>query len=86
MVVKTKTIQCTPDGMTEEVCTKCGGDVDWEDCWNCGGEGYSHHDCGEDCCACIRPEPNVTCDVCNGKRGCFRCYSCELEDKKNGEL
>ena len=22
-----------------------------EDCPNCGGTGYSDHDCGEDCCA-----------------------------------
>lgn len=42
---------------------------DWIDCWNCGGEGYSHHDCGEDCCACLEPEDNVRCDICHGKGG-----------------
>ena len=25
------------------------------------------HDCGEDCCACLYPEPNVRCDICDGK-------------------
>lgn len=29
------------------------------------GEG-EWHDCGEDCCSCLEPEPNVTCDVCDG--------------------
>ena len=42
---------------------------DWIDCWNCGGEGYSHHDCGEDTCCCLYPEDNVRCDVCNGRGG-----------------
>ena len=82
-MIKTKTIQCTPDGMTEEVCAKCGGDVDWEECYNCE-EGYSYHDCGEDCCACIDPQPNVICDICHGKGGWYRCYSCEAKHKKDG--
>lgn len=38
-----------------------------EDCPNCGGTGYSHHDCGEDTCCCLHPEDNVTCDRCEGK-------------------
>ena len=42
---------------------------DWVDCWNCGGEGFSHHDCGEDCCCCLHPEDNVVCDICRGKGG-----------------
>lgn len=37
-------------------------------CYNCGGEGITdEHDCGEDCCACLYPEPNVRCDICDGK-------------------
>lgn len=42
---------------------------DWVDCWQCGGEGYSDHDCGEDCCCCLNPENNVICDICNGAGG-----------------
>ncbi len=40
---------------------------DDEDCPNCGGTGYSGHECGEDCCACANPEDNVICDWCQGK-------------------
>ena len=55
-------------------CARCGSSVDGERCWNCE-DGYSHHDCGEDCCVCLDPEDNVRCDVCNG-RGCWeRCLS-----------
>lgn len=38
-----------------------------DECWNCGGEGFSYHDCGEDTCCCLYPEPNVLCDICWGK-------------------
>ena len=38
-----------------------------KECWNCGGEGFSSHDCGEDTCCCADPEPNVRCHVCNGE-------------------
>lgn len=41
----------------------------YHDCWNCGGTGYSHHDCGDDCCCCADPEDNVVCDVCDGAGG-----------------
>lgn len=43
----------------------------WHDCWKCGGEGFSHHDCGEDTCCCFMPEDNVCCDICEGKGGWF---------------
>lgn len=43
--------------------------TDWVECWNCGGEGYSYHDCGEDCCCCLNPEDNVICDICDGAGG-----------------
>lgn len=79
MVAETRTIK-TPYG-DEEVCAKCGGDVDWEECNDCE-EGYSYHDCGEDCCACLDPQPNVICDTCEGKSGWWRCYSCESEKQK----
>lgn len=37
------------------------------DCWDCGGEMYTHHDCGEDVCCCAHPEDNVRCETCGGK-------------------
>ncbi len=51
-------------------CARCGSSVTWEDCEACGGEGFTGHDCGEDSCCCIDPEPNVTCSHCDG-RGAF---------------
>lgn len=44
-------------------------DGDYVDCWNCGGSGKSHHDCGEDTCCCLHPIDNVPCDICDGKGG-----------------
>ena len=58
------------------------GEKDWCECWNCGGEGTSGHDCGEDCCACLYPEDNVGCDICNGKGGWYRCYTCAPETEE----
>jgi hypothetical protein len=49
----------------------------WVECWNCAGEVYSHHDCGEDVCCCLMPEDNVVCDVCHGKGG-WKASSAEL--------
>jgi hypothetical protein len=54
-------------------CARCGGEVESVNCWNCGGEGYSHHDCGEDSCCCLYPEDNVTCDACQGNGFFLHC-------------
>ncbi len=36
-------------------------------CEACGGDGLSReHECGEDTCCCMNPEPNVPCDECGG--------------------
>jgi hypothetical protein len=56
-------------------CARCGSSLEREPCWNCGGEGLSHHDCGEDCCCCLYPEDNVRCDVCDGEGGWWQCLS-----------
>lgn len=55
------------------------GDKQWIDCYNCAGEGFSHHDCGEDCCCCLDPEDNVTCDICRGDGGWWACFTCNPE-------
>jgi len=52
----------------------------WRSCWNCGGEFYVDHDCGEDVCCCLYPEDNVVCDVCDGKGGWYLSES-TTEDK-----
>ena len=56
-------------------CARCGSTADWCECWECGGDGVSGHDCGEDCCCCADPEDNIRCDVCNGQGGWYACLS-----------
>ena len=76
----------TPWGK-ETSCKYCGSDADWVECWDCGGECYSYHDCGEDTCCCLNPEPNVVCDTCNGKGGWYKCLSeCGKKKPKETEL
>ncbi len=52
------------------------GEKEWCECWQCGAEGVSGHDCGEDVCCCLHPEDNMRCDICRGKGGWWRCYTC----------
>jgi hypothetical protein len=60
---------------TYPACGKCGNEKDWRDCYNCE-DGFSSHDCGEDCCCCLHPEDNVRCDICKGKGGWYQCFTC----------
>jgi hypothetical protein len=55
-------------------CPVCGAEMDWQQCWQCQGEG-GFHDCGEDCCPCLYPELdlNETCGECQGKGGYWVC-------------
>jgi hypothetical protein len=57
-------------------CEKCDNKLDWRTCWDCGGEGVTHHDCGEDTCCCLDPEDNVGCDTCEGAGGWLQCRMC----------
>ncbi len=43
----------------------------WRICWDCGGERYTHHDCGEDTCMCLNPEDNVECETCEARGGWY---------------
>lgn len=64
------------DGQYDDCqCARCGSSVAHTRCYNCGGEGYSHHDCGEDTCCCLNPDDNVICDICRGSGGWFCCIS-----------
>lgn len=58
-------------------CARCGSSCHYVECHNCDSEypGYSYHDCGEDCCCCLNPEPNMRCDVCDGHGGWQCCLS-----------
>jgi hypothetical protein len=55
-------------------CARCGSSVETEYCNECE-EGYSDHDCGEDCCCCLEPELNVTCQYCRGRGVYHVCLS-----------
>jgi len=69
--------------MEIELCPRCGGEMEWVECWNCGGDGVDGHDCGEDCCSCLEPEDNVRCDICKGRGGWYACDGC-TEAREHG--
>jgi hypothetical protein len=56
-------------------CARCGSSCEYLPCWDCGDDLYTHHDCGEDSCACRYPEDNVLCDTCRGRGGRWHCIS-----------
>lgn len=62
-----------------ELCKKCNVPLVWKSCYNCGGEEYTHHDCGDDTCACLNPVNNVECDICEGYGGFDICENCIAE-------
>lgn len=55
-------------------CARCGSSVHSERCDYCE-DGFDGHDCGEDCCCCLRPEENVPCQYCNGNGVWHTCLS-----------
>ena len=68
-----ETVKGTEDDMGQ-FCPRCKCcDSYWHECENCGGEGVSGHDCGEDVCCCLDPEDNEDCDVCDGSGGWWMC-------------
>ena len=64
----------TPWG-DEPQCKRCHADAHWVECDQCE-DGYTDHDCGEDTCCCLNPEPNVICDICDGESGWYICDGC----------
>lgn len=56
-------------------CPTCHDSLSWEDCHECGGEGVSRHDCGDDTCCCLYPDDDEPCDTCGGHGGWYRCLS-----------
>lgn len=51
----------------KELCEQCGCcELVAEPCEQCGGDGVFGHNCGEDCCCCLDPEENETCNECGG--------------------
>lgn len=74
----------------EYQCGRCGSSLTWEDCQNCGGDGLTGHDCGEDSCCCLLPEDNVLCDICHGEGIFPHCLStqewCEAHPMAGREI
>jgi hypothetical protein len=58
-----------------DFCDEHGTTKMWANCGNCF-EGFTSHDCGEDCCCCLDPEDNVVCDICLGEGGFMLCPVC----------
>lgn len=56
-------------------CDECGGELQWEECYDCDGVG-AYHDCGEDTCCCADPDPNCECPTCSGDGGWQFCDLC----------
>ena len=56
-------------------CTGCGEEKAWVECNQCE-DGMAYHDCGEDSCCCLNPEPNMPCDICQGECGWYACLKC----------
>jgi hypothetical protein len=61
-----------PD-IEDDSCERCGEGTDWEDCYQCGGEGL--HDDYEDDPLWYEPGDTSTCDICEGKGGWIKCLN-----------
>lgn len=61
----------------------CDQPLEWVECDACGGEGLGEHDCGEDCCACLCPEPNEPCQQCGGAGGWHWCENRDCPGKRS---
>lgn len=44
---------------------------EWVTCFECGGDCFVGHDCGEDTCCCLYPEENLPCQTCNADGGWY---------------
>jgi hypothetical protein len=59
-----------------EPCKDCGEEMEWEDCWSCGGEGGRD---GEDLMMedplWYSEDDFKICDTCLGKGGYFVCHN-----------
>lgn len=61
-------------GEVDVQCARCGSSAESHRCDRCH-DGLDGHECGEDCCCCAYPEPNVLCQHCNGEAVWHECVS-----------
>ena len=57
--------------MNTDMCPKCANLMEWENCWNCGGEGYIAL-CNEDP-LWYDEDDMKRCDECRGDDGWWHC-------------
>ena len=72
----------TPYGQDAQ-CSGCGGDIEWEDCWQCSGEG-GYDEAESDPINYAEGECWNRCEECKGRGGWNWCASCKqilLADK-----
>lgn len=64
-------------------CDVCGGYMEWEDCWNCGGKGGRD---GDDLMAedplWYDEDDWEDCDICEGKGGYWLCANAKQHDEE----
>ena len=57
------------DGEDDPYCPICEASLLWEDCDECGGDGYYY----DECCGWCDVGETVVCDQCRGFGGWYRC-------------
>lgn len=56
----------------DDFCETCGSDTHWEDCYDCGGEGF-HDDLYEEDPLWYNPGDTEDCRTCKGHGGWHLC-------------
>ncbi len=59
--------------MSEPACKHCYMSQFWEDCWNCGGEGY--FELYDEDPIYYDEDDTETCETCRGKGGYYLCFN-----------
>ena len=57
--------------MNNDICAQCGNLMEWEDCWNCGGEGYI--ELYDEDPLWYDEDDTERCDECRGNGGWWHC-------------
>lgn len=66
----------------EPYCDVCGGYMEWESCWQCGGKGgRDGDDLMEEDPLWYDEDDWETCDICEGKGGYWICASLPHEEQ-----
>jgi hypothetical protein len=66
---------CCPSCQEDiKYCCKCGEEMEWKECWNCGGKGgRDWEDLQFEDPLWYSPDDFVECDECNGVGGFWIC-------------